>query len=398
MVDIAVRICHMVHSKNNKKWLSIAFCCIIVVVHCSKDFIEELDVMNISNTPGRSEHPAIAADSRGYFYVVWDERAPNGILDIYLAERPPAGDWTQPTHILEPQTPQREPNITADNENTLHVVGQYTNTEGWGEVLYTKKTLAGDWTTPEIIGMYGMACVPDVAVDDGGNVHIVWQELLSSQPHFYVKKVGSSWSTPVEISGENVFLREEPHIAIDPQGYAHVVWLEFQVDGDPENMIVYTTNAIGDTWSYPTVVAIDSLLAINSPTIEVTDDGTIHIVWSQDRDIFYTYKSSSDEQWNTPTKIYPTSSRSAGPCLTVDDDGTLHVVWIEGTGELYYVTKFKEGDWTEPKVYKTNTTIQSRYAAISPTSIGIVFMKFVEIDLVGGEDNYDIFFVELPKN
>jgi hypothetical protein len=130
MVDIAVRIYHMVHSKNNKKWLSIAFCCIITAVHCSKDFIEELDVINISNTSGRSEDPAIAADSRGYFYVVWEERSPNEILDIYMAERPPNGDWTQPAYILEPQTPQRQPRITVDNENTLHVVGQYTNVEG----------------------------------------------------------------------------------------------------------------------------------------------------------------------------------------------------------------------------------------------------------------------------
>ncbi|MGQ9465972.1 MAG: hypothetical protein ACUVQ4_09810, partial [bacterium] len=143
---------------------------------------EVLEVVNISNTPGRSEFPAIAADSRGYFYVVWEERAPNGRMAVYMTQRPPGGNWTTPNYIINPQTSMRQPDIAIDKENTIHVVGQYTNPQGWAEVFYTKKPLGGNWSELEIIGMYGMAAVPKIAVDNYGNVHIVWQELVGYWP------------------------------------------------------------------------------------------------------------------------------------------------------------------------------------------------------------------------
>jgi hypothetical protein len=372
-------------------------CCvgmIFVVIGCPKAD-EELDVINISNTPGRSEEPAIAADSRGYFYVVWEERAPNEILDIYMAERPPTGDWTQPAYILEPQTPQRQPEIAVDNENTLHVVGQYTNAEGWGEVLYTKKTLAGDWTTPEIIGMYGMACVPDLAVDNSGNVHIVWRELVGSWPTCYAKKdANGSWSMPVEISNGDVFARYDLNIAVDLQGHAHVVWEETKTDIGPD-CVIYTTNALEDTWSYPTVIALDSLLEISGPQIAVDNDGIVHVVWTQDGDIFYTFKDINS-QWQTPVRIYSTATYSARPCLVEDTDGSLHLVWYE-YNKLYYTSKSTGNDWAEPKVYTTDIGIYSPKLAISTNNVGIVFSGVIEPD-PAGEDNYEVFFVEIPKN
>ncbi|MBE0434031.1 hypothetical protein IBX73_11290 [candidate division WOR-3 bacterium] len=377
---------------------SVRRCCVgmiflvFITTGCQSD-VEALDVINISNTPGRSEFPAIAADSRGYFYVVWEERAPNGILDIYISERPLGGDWTDPEYILEPLTPQRQPEVVVDNENTLHVVGQYSNPQGGGEVLYTRKPLNGDWTIPEIIRMYGAAARPDLAVDNGGNIHIVWVELVGPWPVFYAKKAhNGSWSTPVQISTDDAFPWSSPEIVVDLQGYAHVVWTASTQEPSSLNWMTYTTNAQGDTWSSPTVVALDSALGIGSPTIAVDNERTIHVAWSQNRNISYTFKFT-DTQWNAPTSVCSNSTVSEWPCLVTDNAGVLHLVWSEVISELYYATKDTGSDWSEPDVYQV--TLYSMKMALSTNTLGIVFSTHSETDTL--LENYEIFFVEVPK-
>jgi len=365
----------------------------VLITTCCQDHVEALDVINISNTPGRSDFPAIAADSRGYFYVVWEERAPNGILDIYISERPPGGDWTDPEYILEPLTPQRQPEVVVDNENTLHVVGQYSNPQGGGEVLYTRKPLNGEWTTPEIIRMYGAAAKPNLAVDNGGNIHIVWVELVGPWPVFYAKKAhNGSWSTPVQISTDDAYPWSSPEIMVDPQDYAHVIWTASTQEPSCLNWLTYTTNAQGDTWSFPAVVALDSALGIGSPTIAVDNERTIHVAWSQNRNISYTFKLT-DTQWNAPTSVYSNSTVSEWPHLVTDNAGVLHLVWSEGISELCYATKDAGSDWSEPDVYQAN--LFGIEMALSTNTLGIVFSTYSGTDTL--PENSEIFFVEVPK-
>ena len=307
------------------------FLLIPIFILCSKkEMPEEISVVNISNTRGSSESPAIAADSRGYFYVVWEDRAPNGILCIYITQRPPGGNWTQPEYILEPQTPQRQPDIVVDKENTLHVVGQYTNPQGWGEILYTQKPLNGSWTNPVILGMHGMACIPKIAVDNYGNVHIVWQELVGYWPIFYARKTKDGfWSTPIEISkelGDDSYTMA-PAITVDQSGYAHVVWTQsINCSSYLEDALVYTTNAPSGTWSDPIAICHDSLLQIGlSPQIVVDDNHTDYVVWKMRKDIFYTFKPLNG-QWSTVARVCSTATISMWPQLAAEHDGCLHLV------------------------------------------------------------------------
>lgn len=365
---------------------------VLFLLCCNKE-PEELDVINISNTPGRSEDPAIAADSRGYFYVVWEERAPNGILDIYMSEKPPGGDWTQPEYILEPLTPQRQPAIVADNENTLHLVGQYTNAQGWGEVLYTQKPLNGDWTTPEIIGMYGAAAVPDLAVDNADNVHVLWKELVGYWPIFYSKKTkNGGWSMPVEISKGNIFYTMELKIAVDLQGCAHVVWVEAKTDHGPD-ALVYTTNAVGDTWSYPINLSVDSLLEISGPQVAVDNEGTVHVTWSQDADIFYAFKSP-DSDWQTPARVCSTAAISGSPNLAIDEN-ILQLIYSEDENILLYTSKENGDNWEKPREWFVSGHILAAVGiAVSSSGIGVVFQGHP----LPSYDNEEIYFYEIPKN
>ncbi|KPJ71921.1 hypothetical protein AMJ52_08090 [candidate division TA06 bacterium DG_78] len=362
--------------KKKSKYLLLRLCSVAILLTCRKNTDEEIDLVNISNTRGYSEHPAIAADSRGYFYVVWDEQfITKESLFIYMATRPPAGDWSEPEKIFEPWAAQF-PDIEIDKHNTIHLIWRNTDHELWDEVLYTKKTLGGTWTEPEIISIYGISCCSDIAVDDNGNVHIVWQEYLATnEPVFYINKANNgSWSMPTEISKGVTSSRGAPQIDTDPNGNAHMVWEEAKTDTS-NDLIVYTTNAGSGTFSQPQYIyrTTGFLQDQIDPSIAVDCQSTIHVVWTQERDIFYTYKIPTSD-WETSLRVYATAGISARPYITADLSETLHLLWDEENSTLNYTSKSPDSDWKNPKSYLIDMYgFPSPKSAISTNSIGIVF-------------------------
>lgn len=366
---------------------------------CSKKEVEPevLEVVNISNTPGRSENPAIACDSRGCFYVVWQDPAPNGIMAVYITQRTPAGNWTIPNYISNDNTqrPMAWPDIAIDKENTIHIVGQYTNPQGWYEVFYTKKPLGSNWSELEIIGMYGRAGVPKIAVDDYGNVHIIWEELVGYFPIFYTKRAkDGSWSAPVEISKGGVYYIDDPKIRIDKAGYAHVLWSEVRTESGPQ-ALVYTNN-VGGSWVTPIDLCLDSLSRIYGYQLAITDDGTIYVVWSLKGDIFYTFKSLSSN-WFLPARICSTEVNTLFPALDAVNN-ELHLFWPEGFNldTLYYFKKEGRNKWQAVNKFRSSLAtgeIKADAIDVGPTTIGIVFGTGQPPDW----DNEEIYFCEIPR-
>lgn len=240
----------------------------LLILNCSRD-LDETDVINISNTPGRSEHPAIAVDSRGYFYVVWDDNFVNyESLVVYMAIRSPTGLWSEPVKIFEPRA-ANFPDIEIDNMDIIHLVWRNTDADGWGEVLYSEKSGGNDWTEPDTISLYGLSCSPHLAIDNTNSVHLVWGELKGAIPLYYIKKTSSgAWSMPVELSKEEAYFRYGAEIAVDPQGYAHVIWAELKSDTGAS--VVYTTNATGDSWSDPEDIVFYRYRWPSDPSIAVS--------------------------------------------------------------------------------------------------------------------------------
>jgi hypothetical protein len=370
----------------------------LMIPGCRRDSEEELDILNISNTPGLSLNPAIAVDSRGTFYVVWEDWLPvPESLFILMASRPPGGEWSVPERVLEMRCGQF-PDIEIDKHNTIHLIWRNTDQELWGEVLYTKKPVAGTWTEPETLSIYGRSCSPDMTVDDNGNVHLIWQELIDDWPVFYSKKKASGyWTWPIEIS-RTADWRTDIQIDVGPKGGAHVVWINMYEYGESspiKSAPVYTTNVVGDTWSYPEKLYKDWLLETHCPSIVVDNAEVIHVVWASHGDIFYTHKSPGSE-WETPARICSTNTISGSPDLTEDIDGTLYLVWREGGHNLCYTSKSLGDDWENIHTYVLHEqAFLVPQLAISENSIGIVYSDILEY-YSNGATNDEVFFTEIP--
>jgi hypothetical protein len=202
-----------------------------------------------------------------------------------------------------------------------------------------------------------------------GKLHAFWSQPDSNFPDgpgasiYYARWDGQQWSQPVSILASPVGKAEEPSAALDPSGRLYVVWsggdsgrIYFSQADSSQAMIV--TN-----WSKP--VALPSPKPVgSSPEIHVGKNGTIYVVYAvplnEDRGIYITSSTDQGITWSQPVQIF--NAASAGwqmvdkPHLTETDNGTLHIVWTQnslpsGVGPLgLYYSRSADGGkvWSQP--------------------------------------------------
>jgi hypothetical protein len=80
-------------------------------------------------------------------------------------------------------------------------------------------------------------------------------------------------------------------------------------------------------------------------------DGTLHLVWSDDRDVdneIY-YRSRAGGLWGAETRLTSATGMSNNPCIAEGPDGSLHVAWSDsrdGNYEIYYKSWDAVGGWS----------------------------------------------------
>ena len=91
-------------------------------------------------------------------------------------------------------------------------------------VFYSENTGSG-WSTPLNISNSSINNSDlRLALDAGGNPHVVWQGRVGSDWWvYYSENTGSGWSTPLNLSTGSSD-NPDPQIALDAGGHPHVVW------------------------------------------------------------------------------------------------------------------------------------------------------------------------------
>jgi hypothetical protein len=133
----------------------------------------------------------------------------------------------------------------------------YTNNDGTG------------WLTPvtvyEVTGDYMLS--PDISVDTGGFVHIVWYSDLDKKA-YYTTNASGSWSTPVDFSPSNV---DRPQVVAHSSTYVHTVWCLNSED-------IYYKRFDGVLWTIQEQVDLNSQSA-REPYMRRGLDGRIHLAY-----------------------------------------------------------------------------------------------------------------------
>ncbi len=243
--------------------------------------------------------PTLAADGIGNVYVAWVEiySRPGG---IYFARSTDQGKiWSAKTKV---------------DDNT-----------GWHEQ---------NW--------------PNIAVDGGGNLYLVWGDTRDGKYSIYFAKStdgGATWSADIKISDQTSDADAcPPSLAVDVSGNLFVVWNDNRNSG---NWDVYFSKSMDGGANWSPSVRINDVAGTNrhgSQRVIVDNSGYLYAVWDDGRDEPY------DPYNDHPHNIYSSTSVDGGvtwsgnvrvndqigsvgpsgpPGLTVDTSGNLYAIWVD---------------------------------------------------------------------
>lgn len=190
-------------------------------------------ILPINNNPNtQTQVLDVIYDRNGTAHAVWIEEETNVEVSLKYDN---SSDWSNNTpftlDIANPNQSQLFDSVSiyASGNNTLDVV--WSEADGADtRIIHRRSTNGGlTWALPEIIHSSNILSLsPDVAVDNNGRIHVVWEEGFLSAEIFYSQKASSisNWTTPIPISDRSFAVNGiEASILID-NNIVHVAYAD----------------------------------------------------------------------------------------------------------------------------------------------------------------------------
>jgi hypothetical protein len=187
---------------------------------------------------------------------------------------------------------------------------------------------------------------PNVVADPEGNLHLVYQGGPSGRWHarYMFKPAGGNWSAFTDLGGVNI---ARPRIAWSPtDGSLHVVWHD-------QNEIYYRRGESSDgPWGpIQRVSAADGRRSLEA-AVACDTWGTVHVVWHDEAagpsswDIHY--RRFEAGEWQPIERISPSPDQDVFPAIAVGLDDQVHVVWCnyQGTRAVFHRLRTADGTWS----------------------------------------------------
>ena len=222
------------------------------------------------------------------------------------------------------------------------------------------------------------------------------------------------WSTPTHISqSSNQALLSV--VSTDSKGYVHSAWMEsaetdwkkvFTPTNRPTPGIFYSFWN-GDTWSEPVQVNTPAKGFSASPSITVTPNDNVHVVWDEDAvdeewesQVYYARWNGSS--WSTPISLTTAIHKSTAvdgygsyewnAIITSDSSNNLYVIFAysddnRGDSDIYY-TKYTNStsSWSQP--VSISQGLDAQLGEIAVDSSGNIHFLFMNIDEFGINNIY----------
>lgn len=257
-------------------------------------------------------------------------------------------------------------------DQTFYGVGDSIGAEG--SVTATTGTVSGtltlavnrvtpdDYTlgTPERVNdnqELGFIAHADAAVtyDGAGNAYAVWADQRNGtyDVFFSHRPVGESWGASTQVSDATTGIRGDPDLAVDSAGTVYVVWADSR-NGDSD--IYFASRPAGGSWSVNERVNDVVTGDQGTPSITVTETGTLYVAWMDDsnptfnKDIYFAERPVGGT-WSAHERVNDDSTFRVQdfPDMVVSQDGTAHLIWLDirnNNQDVYYASRPVGGTWS----------------------------------------------------
>lgn len=219
-----------------------------------------------------------------------------------------------------------------------------------------------------------------IAADDNGNLYVVWNQQNTSGDNYVVwlsKYNGSSWSAPIDLSG-NTLKNEEPNVAVSNDGKIFVVWNTDGNGSGNEWVLCVRSGDGGATWSSPpdTLSSPDGVIggtSIEAARVNLArgSGGKMVASWFESQttdDIFMNQFDGS--QWSGEMVVSDASTdNNRYPWAALDNSDNINIVW-RGRIAGVYGLQIKHKAWSDlswPGTY--DVVVDTGFGTARPTMV-----------------------------
>ena len=345
-------------------------------------------------------HPDSAVDSSGNIWVVWEHAVIAGDSDIHIGMLPEGGSAFEPNQVVfGDQNDQHKPAIAIDGDDTIYVVWQNKDSNGFWDIFVSTSINGTDWTDFVKVNSddpdnESNQISPSIGIDGSGKVYIAWEDHRKGDSDIDIWVASSTdainWSKELEVDAANN--QTEPSLSIDlSDDTAYIFWTDARnIDTD-----IYAAK-FTSSWSInPLVETISNQW---SP-VGVTSLGDIHVLWVDDYngydDIFYGKDGSSLPIDDGTSIIDEPETFQSSPSMSIAvNDSKVYACWqdsrnVSGNADtdIYYTVESGSGFGTNILVNDDIGTFTQTSPVIGTDKDGNPFMVWVD----NREGNNDIY-------
>jgi hypothetical protein len=283
--------------------------------------------------------PTIAIDESGRIFVVWSHDYTEGwpaYNDIYYSVWDGIG-WQSPLPVASSTAYEDFAPVISSGGGETWVTWYRAWLEGYtGYEVYASHWNGSSWDPEVMISRpdYGQTdewyayCV----VDREGHPHFVWSEYYTGTI-WYRTYDGDSWSDPIAIVDTTSEVRGfDPAIAVDDEGNLHVVFTGHVLHNPTDLDIYYTKSTDGGlTWSYPEMVNEDDEYYDQWARIALISFDNVWITWYKEYSLWVSKIYAihlKEDTWSQIWRLDGDETQTDGtPTIALDPQNHPWVTW-----------------------------------------------------------------------
>ena len=293
------------------------------------------------------------ADRFGRIHITWTNMINSVHPVAYYRMSPDRGEKFNTPVPIDYGTGSFAGDVFSDSEGTIHMTLSIYGDPGNIHLIKSEdngSTFSDPVRINDVSG--SVSGGSRVRLGPNDSIHAVWSDDRDWKDEkwdvYYSVSYdgGSSFSKSIRVHDKDRGYQTRPTLAVDDGGNPHVVWIEYKASSDE---LHYSASYDGGA-SFEEKTLIVDAPDIRDPSIDIGNDGLPQIVWyerggSYYYNINYTRMDKIEKKFlrtlsvNDDNGIY----RKVQPSMDVDSNGTTHVVWADyrnGIGDdrndIYY--------------------------------------------------------------
>ena len=218
--------------------------------------------------------PALVVGEHDVLHLLFSNQF-MGNYDIYYVYRDSAG-WSLPINVSNTSGVSQQPALTRSADGKLHAAWSDNTSGDW--MIYHGVWDGKFWSSHPVASARGQSSA--IAGAANGRIFVGWQTQSPSNTNpqgvwaiFLTELQGQNWSMPTNISSRLDLNAMGVKLVTTADGQAHLVWVD-------ESRRVRYAYGQGANWSAPKTVSDDGTEA-RGPDLLVQDGQALHISWDE---------------------------------------------------------------------------------------------------------------------